>query len=124
MKEKYLEYFMDSRIYSKQDVLNSIEETKKDFETKDVKVNIFLNRFGIYEVIFEFKDKNTYINKMKSWVQENRIKIKSNDMKIVKQSDRLQERVKKEIKEKERLHRYSGNRYGMYKETRNVYKPL
>lgn len=64
-QNKNLEYYLDSRIYSSEEVQKSIEETKKEFPNKDVKVNITLNDFGMYIITFQFENKNTYINKMK-----------------------------------------------------------
>ncbi len=62
---KCLEYFFDSRIYSTEDIQKSIEETKKEFSNKEIKVNIELNEFDVYIITFEFEDKDTYLDKMK-----------------------------------------------------------
>lgn len=62
---KYLEYYLDSRIYSSEEVQKSIDETKKEFPNKKVEVNIALNDFGVYIITFKFENKNTYFNKIK-----------------------------------------------------------
>ena len=38
-RTKYLEYYMDSKIYSKDEVENSIDETKKEFYLKKNMMN-------------------------------------------------------------------------------------
>ena len=105
-QNKYLEYYLDSRIYSSEEVQRSIDETKKEFPNKKVKVSIALNDFGMYIITFKFENKNTYFNK---------IKIK------------LWRKVKKTLMldpgSKDRLEQYSGkNRYGQYKATK-TYRP-
>lgn len=105
-QNKSLEYYLDSRIYSSEEVQRSIEETKKEFPNKDVKASITLNDFGVYIITFKFENKNTYFN---------RIKI------------RLWKKFKKPLlldKGKEsRIEKYSQERrYGQYKATKN-YRP-
>lgn len=64
-KNKNLEYYLDSRIYSSKEVQKSIEETKKEFPNKEIDVSISLNEFGMYIITFRFENKNTYFNKIK-----------------------------------------------------------
>ena len=110
MKEKYLEYYMDSRIYTNEDIKNAIENTKKDFIGKQFEVNVFLNRFGIYEIVFEFKYKDSIFTKIRLWFRQNQRKL-------------LYESKNESIKKEQfRLNKYYGNTYGKYKETRE-YKP-
>ena len=73
---KCLEYYLDSRIYTTDEVSKSIEDTKKQFPNKKIKVTLSLNDFGVYIITFRFENKNTYWNKIK-------IKLKS---KIKKQN--------------------------------------
>lgn len=54
IRTKYLEYYMDSKIYSKDEVQKSIDETKKEFPKKEIDVQVHLNRFGVYVVTFAF----------------------------------------------------------------------
>ena len=61
---KYLEYYMDSRIYTSEQVQESIEETKKEFPNKKIKVTLALNDFGVYIITFKFENKNNYFNKL------------------------------------------------------------
>ncbi len=65
MKEnKSLQYYLDSRIYNSEDVQQSIENTKKEFPNKKVKVSIALNKFGMYIITFHFENKNTFFNRI------------------------------------------------------------
>lgn len=105
-QNKYLEYYLDSRIYSSEEVQKSIDKTKKEFPNKKVKVSIALNKFGMYIITFKFENKNTFFNK---------IKIK------------LWKKVKKTLMldtgSKDGLEQYSGkNCYGQYKATK-TYRP-
>ena len=110
MKEKYLEYYMDSRIYTKEDIKKTIENTKKDFYGKKFEVNVFLNRFGIYEIVFEFKTNESMFTKIRLWFRQNRQKMLSESS------------YGSQKKQKSRLEKYYGNTYGKYKETKE-YKP-
>ena len=62
---KSLEYYFDSRIYSDEEVQESIEKTKKEFPNKNIKVNLTVNDFGMYIVTFNFENKNTFFNRIK-----------------------------------------------------------
>ena len=46
-REKCLKYYFDSKVYSHQEIQKNIEETKKEFPKKEVKVDIQLNQFGV-----------------------------------------------------------------------------
>lgn len=106
MGQKNLEYYLDSRIYSKEEVQQSIEETKKEFSNKNVKVSVTLNDFGMYLITFEFENKSTFFNKI-----------------IIKIWRKFKKTLMLEDGEKSRLEQYSGNKhYGQYKETK-TYKP-
>lgn len=105
-QNKNLEYYLDSRIYSKEEVQQSIEETKKEFSNKNVKVKVTLNDFGMYIITFEFENKNPLFNKI-----------------IIKIWRRFKKTLMLENGEKNRYEQYSGKKcYGQYKETR-TYKP-
>lgn len=70
-KNKNLEYYLDSRIYNSEDVQQSIEQTKKEFPNKKVKVSIALNEFGMYIITFQFENKYTFFNRImiKIWTK-------------------------------------------------------
>lgn len=103
---KSIEYYLDSKIYSSEEVQKSISETKKQFSHKKVKVSLSLNNFGVYVITFQFESRSTYFDKIK-------IKFRKKFSKAL-----LLERGNKD-----RLEQYSGeNRYGQYKSTR-TYRP-
>lgn len=105
-KNKYLEYYLDSRIYSSEEIQKSIDDIKKEFPNKKVKVSIELNDFGVYIITFKFESKNTYFNKIK-----------------IKFRKRFKKTLLLDNGNKSRLEKYSGeNRYGQYKSTK-VYRP-
>lgn len=60
---KCLEYYLDSRIYNPEEVQKSIEETKKEFQNKEIKVEVEINSFGMYIITFYFENKNTFLIK-------------------------------------------------------------
>jgi len=105
-QNKNLEYYLDSRIYSKEEIQKSIEETKKEFSNKKVKVSVKLNDFGVYIITFQFENKNNFFNKIriKFWKKFQTTLLLNNES-------------------KSRLEKYYGkNRYGQYKAT-GTYRP-
>ena len=102
-KEKCLEYYLDARKYSAEEVEKNIEETKKEFPKKKIDVEVTLNPFGMYIITFYFHDKNTIWNKIKIYFRKRRTIM-------------LQE------SNKTRLKKYSEKEYGKYKTTK-TYKP-
>lgn len=105
-QNKQLEYYLDSRIYSSEEVQKSIDKTKKEFPNKNVKVTITLNEFGVYIITFTFQNKDTYFNRIK-----------------IKFWKKFRKPLLLENGNKNRLEKYSGeNRYGQYKTTR-TYRP-
>ena len=101
-QNKNLEYYLDSRIYSSEDVQKSIEKTKKEFPNKNVKVSITLNEFGMYMITFQFENKNTFFNRI-----------------VIRIWRRFQNRKLLNSGNQNRWETYSGERrYGQYKTTR------
>ena len=95
-KRKCLEYYLDSKIYDYESVQKSIDETKKEYEKKEVDVKIELNRYGMYIITFYFKNKDTFFNKIRLLFRR-----KNNLLLYEKNKD---------------------NQYGKYKQTK-TYKP-
>ena len=56
-KDKCLEYYLDSRIYNLEEVQKNIEKTKQEFPKKEIKVNISMNKYGMYIITFYFENK-------------------------------------------------------------------
>lgn len=96
---KCLEYYLDSKIYDYESVQKSIDETKKEYDKKDIEVNIELNKYGMYVITFYFKNKDTFFNKIRLFFRR-------------KNRPMLQEKSMN----------YKNNKYGQYKETK-IYKP-
>jgi len=105
-QKKCLEYYLDSRIYNQEEVQKSIEETKKEFPKKEIKVEIEINSFGMYIITFYFENKNTIFNKIKVYFRRKREKN------LLLQENNKENRIEK----------YYGHKYGKYKATR-TYKP-
>lgn len=107
MKEnKQIEYYLDSRNYTNEEVEKSINETKKEFPNKNVKANVTLNEFGVYVVTFEFENKENFLNKIKIFFTKNKSKEQ-------RKSEKIQKRFEKYSK---------SNVYGKYKSS-GIYHP-
>lgn len=124
---KYLEYYLDSKVYSNEEVQNSIDKTKKEFPNKNIKVEVFLNEFGVYVITFEFENKNTYFNRIKVLLRKkhnNKLMLEGNkESKYIKELYNKDRNSIKKEKEEKRIKKYSGdNRYGKYKNT-GIYHP-
>lgn len=102
-KQKILENYFASNLYSNQEIQQSIEETKKEFANKIVDVDINLNEFGVYVVTYYFKTNENIFQRIMVKIKSKR---KKNKQKL------LQSRIEK----------YSNNQYGKDKETK-IYKP-
>ena len=135
-KTKYLEYYMDSKIYSKDEVQKSIDETKKEFSNKEVSVQVSLNEFGVYIITFVFKNKSNFIKnifiklkmKKKSKLllvenQEKYIEMQNKNVnQIIKTKKSEKGKVSKQDKIQKRFEKYNNKVYGQYKAT-HTYKP-
>ena len=111
-KTKYLEYYMDSKIYTKDEVQKSIDETKKEFPNRQIDVQVHLNKFGVYIITFTFNKKNSFIRKIF-------IKLKfrkKNNLLLTEESETKQDKVQK------RFEKYNNKTYGQYKAT-HTYRP-
>ena len=112
MKQKCLEYYMDSKTYTTEQVQTSIDETKKEFANKKVYSEVYLNKFGVYVITFYFENKNTIWNRIRIF-----FKRKENKKLFLEKETKT-----KQDKTKSRLEKYYGNNYGQYKATKS-YKP-
>lgn len=64
-KSKCLVYYLDSKKYDYVKVQKSIDETKKEYEKKEIEVNVEINEYGMYVVTFNIKNKNTFFSKIR-----------------------------------------------------------
>ena len=69
-KTKCIQYYLDSREYSSKEVLENIEETKKEFTKKKIHVEYRINDFGMYEITFFFENKITIFGKIKLYLKK------------------------------------------------------
>ena len=123
LKQRIVENYFDSKIYSNQEIMQSIEETKKEYTKKIVDVDINLNEFGVYVVTYYFKNQDNIFQKIFIKIKQKRkknktvlIQEKSQGYEKMTREERKQEKIRK------RMEKYSGNKYGIYKQTRK-YKP-
>lgn len=106
-EKKSLEFYFDSKTFTKEQLMQSIEEAKKDFPKKIIEPKLFLNKFGTYILQIDFKDRNNYLNRLKQ-----KRKIKSQKPK-----------AKKHHRVKNVQEIYGTRTYGQYKQT-GTYRPI
>lgn len=95
---KCVEYYFDSKLYNKMQVLEALEKEKKQFpKNKNPEIKIQLNSYGIYiaTLLFQKEDAKEKNKQKRNWIKINK-----------------------------RLEKYDQKqrRYGQYKETR-LYEP-
>ena len=123
LKQRIVENYFDSKIYSNQEIMQSIEETKKEYSKKIVDVDINLNEFGVYVVTYYFKNQDNIFQKIFIKIKQRRNKNKTvllQERSLVHEKMTREERKREKIRK--RMEKYSGNKYGVYKQTR-TYKP-
>ncbi|MEI3356394.1 MAG: hypothetical protein V8R81_04970 [Clostridia bacterium] len=113
-KTKCIQYYLDSREYSSKEVLENIEETKKEFTKKKIHVEYRINDFGMYEITFFFENKITIFGKIKLYLKKKRMPLLSENNTKTNKS-RL-------TKSEKRMKKYYNHEYGTYKKT-GMYKP-
>ena len=115
-RTKYLEYYMDSKIYSKDEVEKSIDETKKEFPNRQIDVQVHLNKFGVYIITFTFNKKNSFIRKIFI-----KLKFRKKNNLLLTENTKKSKKLK-ENKVQKRFEKYNNKVYGQYKAT-HTYKP-
>lgn len=132
-KQKVLVNYFDSAKYNDEEILESVENTKKEFDKKIIDVNIKLNEYGVYVITYYFKTKENIFQKIIIKIKEKR---KAKKQLLLKEENILERNLKKEKSKKikktrkqkqeeklqKRIEKYSGNKYGKYKQTRE-YRP-
>ena len=123
LKQRIVENYFDSKIYSNQEIMQSIEETKKEYTKKIVDVDINLNEFGVYVVTYYFKNQDNIFQKIFIKIKQRR---KKNRTVLLQERSLANEKMTREERKREkirkRMEKYSGNKYGIYKQTK-TYKP-
>ena len=54
---KTVELYLESQKYTNKEVIENIEKAVNEFPEKDVKVNIQINEWGVYEIKLEYLDR-------------------------------------------------------------------
>ena len=118
LKQKIVENYFDAKLYTNQEIIESIEKTKKEYAKKIINVDINLNEFGVFVVTYYFKVSENIFQKIFIKIKQRR---KDRKIKLLQEkNENLEERKKDKIEK--RFEKYSGNRYGEYKNT-GTYKP-
>ena len=101
-KEKVLINYFDSKQYNNQEILESVEQTKKEFEKKIINVEIKLNEYGVYVITYYFRTKENFLQKRRK--SKNRLLLKEeNILEQVLESEKNSNIRFKEKKEKNKL---------------------
>ena len=104
---KCIEYYFDSKTFTKEQLLKNIEAAELEFPNKKIEPKLYLNQWGVYILKINFKDKIEYISNFKEKRKNKKILL-------------LTERNKK-VSEKRTA--WINRRYGQYKNT-GEYRPL
>ena len=104
---KCIEYYFDSKTFTKDQLVKSIEEAKLEFPNKKVESNLFLNQWGVYILKINFKDKIKYVGNFKE-------KRKNRKVLLLTEKNR---------KVSEKRTSLLNRKYGQYKKT-GEYRPI
>ncbi len=104
---KCIEYYFDSKTFTKDQLIKSIEEAKLEFPSKKVESNLFLNQWGVYILKINFKDKIEYVENFKE-------KRKNRKVLLLTEKNR---------KVSEKRTSLLNRKYGQYKKT-GEYRPI
>ena len=92
-KEKVLINYFDSKQYNNQEILESVEQTKKEFEKKIINVEIKLNEYGDYVITYYFRTKENFLQKIIIKLKERR---KSKNRLLLKEENILEQVLESE----------------------------
>ena len=104
---KCIEYYFDSKTFTKEQLIKNIEEAKLEFPNKKIEPNLFLNQWGVYILKINFTDKIKYISDFKE---------KKKNRKVLLLTEKNQKISKKRTS-------LLNKKYGEYKKT-GEYKPI
>ena len=125
-QKKIFENYFDAKIYTGEQIEESIKETKKEFAKKVVDVDISLNEFGVYVVTYYFEVKDHFWQKIMIKLKQRKKKKAMLYFQKEPEKKLKKERKSKEQKRQEKLQKrkekYFGHQYGIYKETK-TYRP-
>lgn len=115
-KIKSLEYYFDSKEYTQEEVQENIEEIKREFPNKKIKVETEINNYGVYVLTVHFENKNSLFNKFRIF-----IKSKKKNTLLLEQGKEIT-KSRKNKRPSKKLEKYYGKEYGLYKQTKQ-YRP-
>ncbi|MFR2570538.1 MAG: hypothetical protein ACLS90_02390 [Clostridia bacterium] len=104
---KCIEYYFDSKTFTKEELIKNIEEAQIEFPNKKIEPELFLNQWGVYILKINFKDKIKYMTE---------IKRKRTDKKVKNLIQKNQKVSKKRMS-------LFNREYGKYKNS-GEYKPI
>ena len=104
---KCIEYYFDSKTFTKEQLIKNIEKAKLEFPNKKIEPNLFLNQWGVYILKINFTDKIKYISDFKE---------KKKNRKVLLLTEKNQKISKKRTS-------LLNRKYGEYKKT-GEYKPI
>lgn len=113
-ENKCLEYYLDSKMFSRDMLQDIVNKAKKEFPEKQVEPKLYLNNWGVYILKIEFTDKDNYLNRRKQRKRNRKILMLNEKNEKIKEK-RMQEELKKAEQD--------NKQYGQYKETK-TYKPF
>ena len=104
---KCLEYYFDSKTFTKEQMLKNIEEAELEFPNKKIEPKLYLNKWGVYILKINFTDKIEYISNIKEKRKNRKVLL------LTEKNRRISEKRTSWINRK----------YGQYKQT-GQYRPL
>ena len=97
MRNKVIENYYDSKIYTNSEILEDIKETKKEFSEKKVDVDISINDYGVYIVTYYFKNKENIFQKIMIKIKQRKKKRPLLDKGIKEEKNIIKEKIIKNI---------------------------
>lgn len=104
---KCIEYYFDSKTFTKEELQENIEKAKQEFPNKNLETEMFLNQWGVYVLKINFTDKIEYISNLKE-------KHKDRKVMLIRE---------KNLKTSKKRTAFLNRQYGQYKKT-GEYNPL
>ena len=93
MRNKVIENYYDSKIYTNSEILEDIKETKKEFSEKKVDVDISINDYGVYIVTYYFKNKENIFQKIMIKIKQRKKKRPLLDKGIKEEKNIIKEKI-------------------------------
>ena len=103
MKEtKKLEFYFDTKTFSKDILEKTLKEVKRDFPRKQINPNLYKNKFGTYILKVEFCDKDNYFTKMKEKRKKKKDLSEKREIKDLKKIAKKKRKIQRQLKIEEK----------------------